>query len=113
MDYACVTSVACNKDVIKKYEVLQNHALRIIFKKTVLDHIKIEDLHKWANVTSVAERHEELLTRYYKRAIMTQNPLLKKLFENYKKFKERTALSVNAAVDADRNINLESLDYIL
>ena len=112
LDYACVTSVACNKDVIKKYEVLQNDALRIIFKKTVFDHIKIEDLRKWANVTSVAERHEELLTRYYERAIMSENPLLKKLFENYKKFKERTALSVNAAVDADGNINLESLDFI-
>ena len=112
LDYACVTSVACNKDVTRHYEVLQNDALRIIFKKTVFDHVKIEDMQKWANVTSVAKRHEELLTRYYERAIMSENPLLKRLFDNYKKFKERRALSVNAAVDSDGNINLETLEFI-
>lgn len=31
IDYACVTSIACNKDIVKHYETLQNDALRIIF----------------------------------------------------------------------------------
>ena len=73
------------KNIVRNFETLQNDALRIIYKKTVLDHVKVEDMRKWAGVSSIAERHEELLTRYYERAIMSENPLLKKLFENYKK----------------------------
>ena len=85
LDYACVTSISCNKDVIKRYEILQNDALRIVFKRFIMDHVRVEDLSKWAGVTSVEDRHKELLLRYYERTIMSDNPLLKKLFENYKK----------------------------
>ena len=112
LDYACVTSVACNKNIVRNFETLQNDALRIIYKKTVLDHVKVEDMRKWADVSSIAKRHEELLTRYYERAIMSENPLLKKLFENYKKFKERKALNINLAVDSMGVVDLETLKFI-
>ena len=64
LDYACVTSMACNKNIVKNFETLQNDELRIIYKKTVIDHVKVEDMRKWADVSSIAERHEEFLTCY-------------------------------------------------
>lgn len=112
IDYACVTSIACNKDIVKHYETLQNDALRIIFKKNVLDHIKIEDLRNWAGVTSVADRHKELLSRYYERAIISNDPLIKILFENYKKFKERNYLNVNLAVNEEGIVDIETVNFI-
>ena len=44
MDYANVISTACDKKVIRAFEVLQNDALRVIFKKLKLDHVSIEEL---------------------------------------------------------------------
>ncbi len=76
-------SVACNKNIVKNLETLQKDALRIIFKRTVLDHVEAEDLRKWAGFSSTEVRHAGLLTRYYERAIMSKSPPLKKLFENY------------------------------
>ena len=112
LDYACVTSISCNKDVVKRYEILQNDALRIVFKRSVMDHVRVEDLRKWAGVTSIEDRHKELLLRYYERAIISDNPLLKKLFVNYKKFKERSFLNPDLAVNAAGVVNLETLEFI-
>ena len=112
LDYASVTSIACNVDVRAKFETLQNDALRIIFKKSVMDHVKIEDLRKWANVTSIYDRHHELLTRYYERAIISNNPLIKKLFSNYESFKTRNHISQNLAVNPDSSINFDTLALI-
>ena len=43
---------------------------------------------------------------------MSENPLLKKLFKNYKKFKERKALNINLAVDSMGVVDLETLKFI-
>ena len=83
LDYASVTSIACNVNVINDYEIVQNDALRIIFKKTVIDHTRIEDLRKWAKVPPIQSRHKEVLIRYYERAIMSNNPLVKDMFVKY------------------------------
>ena len=64
LDYASVTAIACNVDVRKDFVVLQNDALRIIFKKNIMDHIKVDDLRKWANVDSIHNRHKDLLNRF-------------------------------------------------
>ena len=112
LDYASVTSIACNVNVINDYEIVQNDALRIIFKKTVMDHTRIEDLRKWAKVPPIQSRHKELLTRYYERAIMSDNPLVKDMFVKYEKFKKRNCLNPSLAVDEDNNVNLERLELI-
>ena len=49
LDYACVTSVAASNVVLKDFEVAQNDALRIIFKKSLLDKVKVEELRVTVN----------------------------------------------------------------
>jgi hypothetical protein len=112
MDYASVISIACNKEVVKALEIIQNDSLRVIFKKTIMDHVQIEDLREWAGVESIKDRHQSLLTSYYERALISANPLMKLMFEKYKKFKSRNDLNPNLAVSEDGRVDLEKLNFI-
>ena len=112
LDYASVTAIACNVDVRKDFEVLQNDALRIIFKKNVMDHVKVDKLRKWANVDSIHNRHKDLLNRYYEQAIISNNPLIKLLFENYHQFKNTNFINSNLAIKADNSVDTVSLEFI-
>jgi hypothetical protein len=38
------------------------------------------------------------MERYYERAIISENPLLKRLFDNYKKFKKRNFIDEKLAI---------------
>ena len=87
LDYASVCTGAM-KDC-KVLEILQNNALRVIFKKTLLDKVSCEELRNKAGVSTVFERHAKLANEYYERALLSQNPLINSVFSNYKKFKER------------------------
>ena len=53
MDYANVVTAACNIKVVRDLEVLQNDALRVIFKKSVMDHIPVQTLLQWADIESI------------------------------------------------------------
>ena len=111
-DYASVITVACSSKVIKDLEVLQNESLRIIFKKSLLDHVSCEDLRSWADITTLAERHEELLTDYYERVLIKRNPLISELFEKYRSFKLRNLINEDLAVNGNGIIDLVKLDLI-
>ena len=76
----------------KSLEVMQNDALRVIFKKSLLDQISSNNLREWAGVESIAERQKVFLTSYYDRALTSNNTLIKKLFDNYYIFKRRNLL---------------------
>ena len=112
MDYANVVTAACNEKVIKDLEVLQNDALRVIYKKSLLDQISIQTLREWAQIESVKSRHESLLNNYYEKCLVSNNPLIKDLFENYKIFKNRRVFREELAVRNDGTIDLEKLDLI-
>ena len=73
----------------KELEVVQNNALRTIFKINRAEHFPIEELRRLANVSSIYERHTQLLQRYYGQAILTSNPLVLKMFDEYRTFKHR------------------------
>jgi len=111
-DYASVITVACSSKVIKDLEVLQNESLRIIFKKSLLDHVSCEDLRSWADITTIAERHEELLTDYYEKVLIKKNPLITELFEKYRSFKLRNIISEDLAVNGNGIVDLVKLDLI-
>ena len=74
-----------------------------------MDHVKIETLREWAGVESIRERHHKLLNNYYERALISNNPLINKLFESYHTFKKRNFLNENLAVGPDRSVNLDVL----
>ena len=112
MDYANVISSACDKKVIRAFEVLQNDALRVIFKKSKLEHVSIEELRGWAELDSIEMRHEELLNDYYVKCMTTNNPLIKDLFNSYKNFKQRNFRDLSLVDGSSGLVNLMKLDQI-
>jgi hypothetical protein len=69
LDYAAITVGACSQRVKNDYEVIQNNALRIILKISLLDKVRCKDLRAKAGVKSISERHEKLMRDYYERAL--------------------------------------------
>jgi len=65
-----------------------------------------------ANVSSIEERHTLLLDRYYESAILSNNPLMRDLFEGYKKFKRRNFIGEHLAINKDGIVNIETLELI-
>ena len=112
IDYASITTGSVSLKIKNDLEVLQNNALRIIFKKGLLDKISNEELRTRAGLVTVKERHHKLMLDYYEKAIVTENPLIKKVFDNFKKFKTRNYLKESLAVDESGRIRNETLDLI-
>ena len=112
MDYSSVVTLAGNKSILKDMEILQNSAMRVIFKVSLLDHIPIEDLLKRADISSIESRHSELTSDYYEKSMIRKNPLLENLFENYRVFKKRNLLNENLAVDENGFVDMVKLDLI-
>jgi hypothetical protein len=112
LDYSSVISAACSKKTKESLEVAQNNALRIIFKKSPMDHVSIDTLRGWANVSSIEERHSALLNSYYEQALVSNNTLILKLFENYKKFRNRDVIGEELAVKENGEVNLKTLNDI-
>ena len=112
MNYANVISAACTNQVAKDFEVLQNTALRVIFKKSLLDKVSAEQLREWAEIESIYERHENLLNDYYGKVIIKGNSLLEDLFESFKNFKRRNLLDEKVAVGPTGDVDLEKLAQI-
>jgi hypothetical protein len=112
IDYASVTSIAMTNDVRDQLEVLQNNALRIIFKIKRTDHISIETLLDRAGISTIRDRHNQLLLNYYEKAIVSGNELMKTLFTNYNKFKRRGFALEGSAVREDESVDLDHLAKI-
>ena len=112
LDYSNVISAACTKRVKDDLEVIQNNALRIIYKRSIMDHVEVESLRDWAGVKQIKVRLNELLNSYYEKALTSHNPLLIKLFEEYKVFKKRKCIGEELAVGRDRVVDLEKLELI-
>jgi hypothetical protein len=112
LDYCCVISGAGSKEVFDKFEVIQNSALRIIFKISLLDHVRNETLLERAKLTSIAERHRDLLERYYEKCLISSNPLINDLFDEYNDFKKRHFINENVAVKEDGSVDLDALALI-
>ena len=111
LDYASITASAINDTVKKNFEVIQNNALRIIFKKTLMDKVSVEELREKAGITTIKDRHVKLMNEYYERALISQNPLIDSLFVRYKKFKSREFISEELAIETDI-VNLDQLSLI-
>lgn len=112
MDYANVITAACNDKIVKELEVLQNDALRVIFKKSILEHVPVSTLLDWAKIETVKERHENLLNSYYEKCLVSNNPLIKELFQKYKIFKRRKIFSEEMSVGEGGVVDLDRLALI-
>ena len=112
LDYACITSTACCKKVRDQFEVIQNNALRIIYKKSLLDQERVQELRDKAGLETIAKRHEILLERYYESVLISNNPLVNQIFLEYKEFKRRNFIRESLAVDNNNVVNLRDLEII-
>ena len=91
-------------------EIMQNNALRIIFKiNQQNDHVTNESLRALANVETIKDRHTRLMNNYLINAINTGNPLLLRVFEEYRLFKEinEDMIDIHLAYNIDGTINYE------
>jgi exonuclease III len=112
LDYACVTAAVLTKETREEFEKIQNNALRIIFKKRLTDHTRIETLLEWAKISSIEERHRNLINRYYEKCLTSNNPLIKKLFNDYKTFKYRDFWEESWACREGGEVDAQFLVYI-
>jgi hypothetical protein len=112
LDYACVSLAGLTSDLRKSFEIIQNNALRIILNIKLSDEVSIENLREMANVSSIEARHSMLLDRYYENALLSNNPLIKDLFDGYKKFKRRNFISEDLSINKDGIISIETLELI-
>ena len=78
----------------------------------MLDHVSCEDLRSWANIPSITERHDDLLSDYYEKALIKKNPLINELFEKYRSFKLRKIIDECLAVNNEGVVDLVKLDLI-
>ena len=111
IDYAAVTMGALNNHSKNELEILQNNALRIIFKKSLLDKTRNETLREMARVKTVNERQKNLMRDYYERALITGNPLIGQIFANYRIFKQRFNINENLAF-SNGVLDINTLDLI-
>ena len=112
LDYASIIASACNNEIKKSLETIQNNSLRIIFKKGLLDKIPTAELRNKAGITTIEERHRKLMLDYYERALTSGNPLILDVFESFKKFKKRNFISEELAINEHEIVNLETLSLI-
>ena len=94
----CLQKMTLHGDSKKDHEIYQSDALRIIFKKTIMDKVSIDDLRKISGVTSIEKRHVELMEWFYGRAFVSNNPLIMLMFEKYKRLRKRSYFDQNIVV---------------
>ena len=64
-----------------------------------MDHVKVDDLRTWAGVETIKDRHENLLVRFYERALITGNPLMAIMFDKYNKLMILDFLDTTTRID--------------
>ena len=112
LDYASIVISSSSNEIYGALEVIQNDSLRIIFKKSLLDKISVEELREMAKIESIKDRHIRLLDRYYENALVTHNPLINEVFASFKNFKRRDFIDPNEAVKSDGTIDLNLFNEI-
>jgi hypothetical protein len=112
LDYACVSLAGLTSDLRRSFEIIQNNALRIILKISLSDEVLIIRLRELANVSSIEERHAMLLNRYYESALISENPLIRDLIVDYKRFKRRNFINESLALKQDGMVSIETLELI-
>ena len=88
IDYSAILSPIISATNLNTLQIIQNNALRIIFKKPLITRTTINWLHvTWANLIRIEVRMINLRKRYIFKAIDNKNPLIVELIEDYLIFK--------------------------
>ena len=78
LDYSSFVISSISHSLIKKLEKIQNEAIRIILRKSVLDKISASSLREQVGLSSVEDQLNEITRRYLEKALANMNPLIEK-----------------------------------
>jgi exonuclease III len=106
IEYSCLLVNLISNTEMEALEAIQCNALRIIFKKSLNDRIKNEDLRAMANVESIKERLQKLSDKYFEKAICTFNPMIDEIIEDYGKFRNRNHKNPSLAMGNPNILNI-------
>ena len=81
IDYSAFMVDLISKTELNRIQVIQNNALRIILKKSLIDKCSIDDLHSLCDIEMVESRMRKLNEKYFTKA--NANPLVEHLVEDY------------------------------
>ena len=95
IDYSAILSPIISATNLNTLQIIQNNALRIIFKKPLITRTTINWLHDRANLIRIEVRMINLRKRYIFKAIDNKNPLILDLIEDYLIFKGGRTLRKN------------------
>ena len=95
IDYSAILSPIISATNLNTLQIIQNNALRIIFKKPLITRTTINWLHDRANLIRIEVRMINLRKRYIFKAIDNKNPLIVELIEDYLIFKGGRTLRKN------------------
>ena len=68
---------------------MQNDALRIVLKVNKMDKVSIPKLYERAGVVSIENRMKILMSKYFDKAYITNNPMVNRLLTEFDTFKDR------------------------
>ena len=80
-----------------KIEAVQYNSLRAIFKVT-WDEIEKKDLLERGKMVTVAKRMQFLNEKYFDKAILTRNPFIEDLIDDYLMFRNRNKIRISRAL---------------
>ena len=100
IDYTLFAYDIMPKKEQNKLQILQNNCLRIVLKKQK-DEISIINLHKEAEIETIAERARSLKKSYELSCTKNENPLYKQLIDEFNEFKmENVYVTTPTLLDA-------------
>ena len=87
LDYSSFIINSISNSYRKTLEAIQNNTLRIIFK-TTWETTSTSELRQRVKVCSIEDRLNILNEKYFENALLTSNPLVQILIENYLTFRD-------------------------
>ena len=95
IDFSAILSPIISKTNLNTLQIIQNNALRIIFKKLLITRTTIDWLHEKAKLIRIETRMINLRKRYIYKAVENKNPMILDLIYEYLNFKGGRNLSTN------------------
>jgi len=95
IDFSAILSPIISKTNLNTLQIIQNNALRIIFKKLLITRTTIDWLHEKAKLIRIETRMTNLRKRCIFKAVENNNPMILDLIYEYLNFKGGRNLSIN------------------